>query len=352
MNVCLLALWSDSLTYTIAKALAFTGHRVMVWIADAQRDRSSKWSLSARIASIPGVTLVNQQDTHPLPEFPRLVVQGHPLLLQFRPTLDLLASKAQSITAISAGDRNRPPPQALRLQWSEWSWYGRWWFKVTRVAYKDGYYPTDLWGLFKSRSVVGFDPHSNFLSDPVLFEALHACDWEVDTCRPYLVNFLGSRDPECRGRILDSIESRFIAADGKEHEPRVGKRMRWLTYSDTQPAALSGLEFLRVLTDSDFTLAPRGYSLITHRPVEALLRGSIPVLDAQELGLYDLNLRDGVNCIAVIAGDWAGALDRILAMGEQEIRAMRRNIADLLLDRVKYPALAREISRRLAVQEG
>jgi hypothetical protein len=125
--------------------------------------------------------------------------------------------------------------------------------------------------------------------------------------------------------------------------------MVWRAYSDAQPAALSPDEFLKVLTESDFTLSPPGYSLVTHRPVEALLRGSIPVLNAGELDLYDLGLADGVNCIAVPPGGWPAAMERITGMSDTDIFAMRRNVQAMLANRVAYPALSRDMSQRLGL---
>jgi hypothetical protein len=83
--------------------------------------------------------------------------------------------------------------------------------------------------------------------------------------------------------------------------------------------------------------------------VEALLRGSIPVLNAGELDLYDLGLADGVNCIAVPPGGWPDAMKRIIAMDESEIRRMRGQIQAMLPEKVSYDALARDISSRLGV---
>jgi hypothetical protein len=123
--------------------------------------------------------------------------------------------------------------------------------------------------------------------------------------------------------------------------------MVWHVYSDAEPAALGQQEFLDVLSRSAFTLAPLGYSHVTHRPIEALLRGSIPVLSADELDLYDLGLADGVNCVAVARGGWPRAMRRIVAMTDTEIAGMRRNIQAMLADKVAYPALARDMVRRL-----
>jgi hypothetical protein len=348
MNISLLALWSDSLTYTVARALAFSGHRVQIWIADVERDRQSDWSLSRRIAAIPGVSVIADHAADPPEGIDQLIVQGHPLLLGYRHVLDQLAARAHRITAISYGDRSKGHRQAIKIQWKELRWYGRWFGKVKRVVYKDGYYPADLFSLFKSRRVVGFDAHSKFLQDEALFQAIHAPDWECESLRSIRANFLGSRDPDIRSRILHSAEPFFTAPPPSGTVP---KQMLWHAYTDAQPAALGPQEFLDALTESDFTLAPPGYSLVTHRPIEALLRGSIPVLNADELDLYDLGLVDGVNCIAVPQGGWAAAMERITGMDESEVVAMRRNVKAMLADRVAYPALSRDMSRRLGLDD-
>jgi hypothetical protein len=142
---------------------------------------------------------------------------------------------------------------------------------------------------------------------------------------------------------------RYFAPRSPSTSAGASGAMLWHAYSDAQPAALSPEDFLRALTDSDFTLAPPGYSLVTHRPVEALLRGSIPVLNRDELDLYDLGLADGVNCIAVPPGGWPDAMERIIGMDASAIVGMRRNIQAMVPDRVAYPALARDMAHRLGL---
>jgi hypothetical protein len=349
MNVCLLALWGDSLSFTLANALAFNGHRVQVRVADPERHARAVWGTPQRIAAIPGISVVCDRDAVLPASLDHLVVQGHPLLLGHRALVRALADRAGSITLISSGDRSRTMGKALRLQGQELGLFGRRMAKVRRIAYKDGHFPFDLFAMLGSRRVVGFDPHAKFLQDRTLFDAMHARDWEVDQARPIRVNFLGSRDPLARGRILDSVEP-FFSRPASPASP--GQRMLWHAYTDANPAALSQQEFLRVLTDSDFTLSPPGYSLVTHRPVEALLRGSIPILHRSELDLYDMNLKDGVNCVAVEEGQWAQAMARVLAMSPVSIVAMRHAVRGDLLDRVSYPTLSREICVRLGVGDG
>src|SRR5262249_11331145 len=148
--------------------------------------------------------------------------------------------------------------------------------KVDRVLYKDGFYPFDLLGLFKTRQTIGFDVHSQFLHDHRMFQTIHALDWSPETKRPILASFLGSRDPAVRESILAGVRHLFRSDLAPTREG--AKRMYWHEYSDAAPNGVAPEEFVKVLTQSDFTLCPRGYSLVTHRPIEALLRGSIPVL--------------------------------------------------------------------------
>lgn len=345
MTVYLLALYSESLTYTIARALVASGHAVVVCVADAERDRQSRWSLSGRIAGIAGASVRHSIESDLPSTIDWLIVQGHPQMLRHREALDPLAARALGITAISCGDRSRPFGNALRLQWRERQWYGRWYSKVRRIAYKDGPHTLDWFGLTRPRRMVGFDAHSMFLQDPTLFAAIHAQDWAAERRRPIRVNFVGSRDPDARGRILDAVEPVFER--GGVNPP--SKTLLWHAFSDAQPAALAPLEFVKVLSESDFTLAPRGYSLVTHRPVEALLRGSIPVLSRDELDLYDLGLVDGVNCIGVAPDGWPAAMERLLGMSEAVIARMRADIQAMLPTKVAYAALARAICDRLGV---
>jgi hypothetical protein len=349
MNVCLLALWGDSLAYTVACALAHSGNSVTVWIADADRDNQSKWSLSPRISKIPGVRLVVGEIGDDIVRIDRLIIQGHPLLLKERALLNRLAAISTELTAISAGDRSKAYRRALRLQLQERQWYGQWFRKISVVAYKDGFFSVDLLGLFRSRRVVGFDAHSKFLSDRTLYQTIHTDDWHTDTPRPIKVNFLGSRDPDMRGAILDAVGDFFAQSDAAFRDNRTEKRMFWHVYSDAQPAALGPERFIDVLSESDFTLAPPGYSLVTHRPIEALLRGSIPILNSDELDLYDLGLVDSKNCIAVTKGAWPAAMERILQMDDEQVIDMRRNIKSMIPQKVDYPALARNICRRLGL---
>ncbi len=193
---------------------------------------------------------------------------------------------------------------------------------------------------------MGFDVHSQFLHEEELFKAIHTNDWKADTTRSILVNFMGSQDPDIRRKVLDNIRPLFLK---KDRQDATNKSWFWHEYSDASPGGIGPLEFIDILQDSAFTLCPPGYSLITHRPYEALLNGSIPVLNSNELDLYDIGLADGINCIAVDGNRWPACLVKLAKVEEEKVRAMRRNIKAIFGELLNYEASARRMCRRLGV---
>ena len=106
-----------------------------------------------------------------------------------------------------------------------------------------------------------------------------------------------------------------------------------------------------VLTRSDFTLCPPGYSLVTHRPMEALLRGSIPVFNVNELDLYDIGLVDGVNCITVRDNRWDTAVGQLMDLNHDKLQKMRINIRDMLEKHLLYDVSSMQMRKRLGIAE-
>jgi hypothetical protein len=350
MNLWHLVFRTDSLTYTICRALRECGHEVSVWVVDPEFGTRPNDRIQNRLAATEGVRIVGR-DFSQLPKtIDRLVVQSFPRPAEAVRDVPALAARARSITLISAGDRSRRWRDAMKLQWLETRSFGTLARRIDRILYKDGFHRRDLHGLYRRRQVVGFDVHSQFLHGAGDFDAIHARDWEVRGERPFLANFLGSQDPAARKAVLDSIRHLFVEPAGEPKRPRPGKSMYWLEYSDALPAALPAADFVRMLSRSDFTLCPRGYSLVTHRPIEALLRGSIPVLDAAELDLYGIELADGYNCIAVPAGRWPQAIERLTGIPETAIVAMRENIRAMREVALDYRQLARAICARLGLE--
>jgi hypothetical protein len=349
LNIWIHVLRPDSLTYTIAKALSHRGHESTVCVLNPAFGGRPPGRIEQQVYRIPRVSVVARAETR-VPAIDRLVVQVFPRPADSLPGIRALSSRARRITLITAGDRSRAQREATAIQWLEARRLGIDLRKVDRLLYKDGWHPRDLLRFLGSRQVVGFDVHSQFLQDDALFHAIHARDWDAEARRPIAANFIGSRDPQARTRILDSARTPFREQAESLPAMRPGKTMLWQEYSDAAPAALAPEAFVRILSNSDFTLCPRGYSLVTHRPIEALLRGSIPVVAADELDLYGFPLNDGRNCIAVPGGAWPEAMQRIARIGERALVEMRRNIAAMFESDLDYDALSRRICSRLGVE--
>jgi hypothetical protein len=350
MNVWHLVFRTDSLTYTIAKALSFGGHDVFVWVVDPAQDPRAAEGIQKRLRDTPRVTIVARDETRLPSEIDRLIVQVFP-----RPTESIrhvhpLARRARRITLITAGDRSRSWQSAMRQQALEARRLALHGHKIDRILYKDGFHPRDLLGLFKDRSAVGFDVHSQFLHDEELCRAMHARDWNPQARRPILANFLGSRDPAVRARALGGVRPFFAAGSAVPPSAPTAKSLYWHEYSDADPIGIPPREFVNVLTQSDFTLCPRGYSLVTHRPMEALLRGSIPVLSVDEVDLYGLELEDGVNCVGVPAARWPETLQRIARIEEDRIVRMRTGVLAMYDEQLRYEAVAKGIRTRLGIE--
>lgn len=349
MSICVLAYRVDSLTYTIIKALTFGGYDVLLQVVAEEHVCDLDSNLLKKLGSIERVTVNISSVTETPEKFHYLIIQGHPNLLEHHSMLDTLSKRVDKLIIITTGDRKTPHLQTIRKQWHEILWYGRKLLQVDRVVYKDGFYPMDLFGLFLRRRVIGFDVHSKFLHDPDAYQQIHSIDWNTDEQRPLLANFLGCRDPQRRASIVDSVRQLFFNDDGKTPSVVSGKKMFWHEYSDAQPSALGLTEYLDILSQSDFTLCPPGYSLVTHRPLEAMLRGSIPVINSNELDLYDIGLEDGVNCIIADPGQWPSTIERLFQMGESEIVAMRQNIFSMIPDQLDYQTSSRQMRIRLGL---
>jgi len=340
----------DSLTCTIARALSNGGYGLCVWVVEPSYDYGLSAGILRNLRETPHVAIVGRDESRLPAVIDRLIIQANRRPLESTRDAALVARRARAITLISAGDRSQPWRTAVKLQSLEARRLGRHLAKVDRILYKDGFYRRDLLGLFKPRRNLGFDVHAQFLHDSELFRMIHAQDWDPAARRPILANFLGSRDPRARARILDAI--RPLLQPGEEgSSARPSKPAVWHEYTDASPVGLGPIEFVKTLTRSDFTLCPRGYSLVTHRPIEAMLRGSIPVLASSELDLYDIELVDGENCIAVGDGRWEESMRRIARIEEPELVRMRKNLRALFDEHLNYDAMAKRFRLRIGVPE-
>lgn len=88
-------------------------------------------------------------------------------------------------------------------------------------------------------------------------------------------------------------------------------------------------DYLSELESSWFCLCLPGATGTTHRVLESILRGAVPVLQEEQVPFHGLPLRDGVNAIFVKGRNWEGAIRRIARTSNIERLAMQRAVLDL-----------------------
>ncbi|MCL6435187.1 MAG: hypothetical protein K6T90_13425 [Leptolyngbyaceae cyanobacterium HOT.MB2.61] len=218
--------------------------------------------------------------------------------------------------------------------------------KAERVFLADGFYPTDLYSIWAKRYLMGIDVHSNFLDNPDLLLKMFAFEWKPEVTRKYRLNFIGNRKPQFRTELINTIKSYLISQNLWNSSEYL-----WIEYGD-EPGEKRGVppaEFIHYLTESDFTLCPPGYAKLTHRVIEALVRGSIPVLHTEELELYDSHLQDQINCLAVHHSNWVKAIDQLIHMPESKIVQIRSSILAMKEDILSNEAFSRKLGTKMGL---
>src|SRR5262249_34632399 len=104
--------------------------------------------------------------------------------------------------------------------------------------------------------------------------------------RRFRLGFLGNSQPPRRAVQLaqcrQAIHEAGVTVIGPKLESSDSKNQAvWIEYGGPGWTGLHGIDptaYLRVLTDMDFCISPPGWGWYTHRTVEAIVRGSVPIL--------------------------------------------------------------------------
>ena len=154
--------------------------------------------------------------------------------------------------------------------------------------------------------------------------------------RRFRIGFLGNREPPRRAEQLAQCRQAIGDAGIKMIGPELGPPDRenqavWIVYGGAEWAGLHGIDptaYLGILSDMDFCISPPGWGQWwTHRTIEAIVRGSVPII--ADPHLYNIGLRDGENCIVVNNDDWREATRRALAMPQSEVMRLRSSVLAL-----------------------
>jgi len=178
------------------------------------------------------------------------------------------------------------------------------------------------------------------------------------TERTYLFNFLGTYPgqyvpPEPRVLIIDRLESRFQISNGGAHQVNLGGKAVSIMWHADRPGSTRNRplnEYLDTLCNSYFTLCLPGAVLTTHRALEAIQCGSIPVLPAESISQYRLPLAHGRNCWRVTHNNWETALAALSALDQNQIFEMQTAVRSLARNEASIPSLEKKCLHHLGLE--
>jgi hypothetical protein len=334
------AIYSPGITNTaetLAWQLAFTGHRVTL-VTDSSFGREGELATArARMAALKDVALC---DVTAAPEPADWIV----LTLSRRRRI-----RSQPLDAWIACARRT----ALLLEGPYHGWRERarefllaqpycWWAAV--VIRQHGGTSRNVYPFIARHRQYAPYIHPHIFCTSSLFENWRqgpAAEAQAGTHR---FAFMGNREPAERAAVLDEIAGHFRTAHPEltwTGNPDSPADIFWLAHDRHSPVrGLAAGDYLALLRRATFCLCPAGWGgLWTHRTVESLGCGAIPILPGPED--YALDLRDGMNCIAVHRGRWADAIERAVRLSPAEVTLMRRAIAQLWRERLAPEVAAR-----------
>lgn len=169
--------------------------------------------------------------------------------------------------------------------------------------------------------------------------------------RDYLFNFLGSYDGP-RVFIIDQLEAYLHISTGGAHKINLGGKSVDIVWHADRPGSRRARplnEYLDTLCNSYFTLCLPGHTVLTHRVLEAIHCGSIPILSAEAMPRYLLPFRHGHNCWLVTNNNWKSALVALSALDRAQILEMQRAVKALAQNEASIPALDKRCLEHLGL---
>lgn len=159
--------------------------------------------------------------------------------------------------------------------------------------------------------------HPQLVANPRLRAPL-LCPFDPNAERKYKLCFLGNMTPEERGARLRQCDPVV---------KRLGEKAYWHVYDETGAPSIAPAAYLDILTNSEFTISPPGWCGYTHRTYEAIMRGSVPIIEDPEQ--YDVPFTDGTNCLIANPKDWGEAAGRAASLPKEHLVKLQRGLAAL-----------------------
>ena len=197
---------------------------------------------------------------------------------------------------------------------------------LKKIKYYAGWTPLDLLSFYScSRSIVSIGPNlpiydSDYRSGLTSF-------WDPYAIRTGKICFLGFLNDE-RKYLLDEICMNDptipapIIFNPISLKEAISNHGRFIV-----GGGLSFADYPLALTHQDFSLCLPGAYAWSHRPFEAALRGSIPILSKSELPYFGGLFEPRKNCLCVSnpnnPAHWASAIRQALRMPDNKVTQMR-----------------------------
>jgi hypothetical protein len=191
----------------------------------------------------------------------------------------------------------------------------------------------------------GYFAHPIFFREQTLYQEMFEGDCASRKPRPVRLVFSGNPEPASRRQLINDV-FRIVQAfpeiailrhyeELAQRQEKNGERLAlWMVRGDSNDPkwylrqdVVPPTKWPGILRQCDFVFCPPGYEKKTHRVIECLLQGVIPILDCPEE--YDIGLADGKSCIQVSAGRWKDAVERALGMKSDEVTRMRAAVMEI-----------------------
>lgn len=342
---------SNRNSYLIARTLSQTGCQVFVRVEksfdDLMGDPDSPNIAERRycswLYSEPRIKVV-ENDASP-PQVDVLMFEITSLRPRFRQGLRAWQEQAARVIAWNSNEHESSFWENLRGELASVKHYWKFLPRAQRVILSAGRLKLRPTAMVCHTVRQGYFVHPNFLREQPLFREMFEGNCVPQSPRPIRLVFSGNPDPASRRQLIDGVFRSVQAFPGAvvlRHYEELAQRQKanggplalWMVRGDSNdpkwylrqdvvpPAKWPG-----VLRQCDFVFCPPGYEKKTHRVIEALLQGVIPILDCPEE--YEIGLIDGKNCLQVSTGRWKEAVERALGMKSEEVIRMRAAAMDI-----------------------
>jgi hypothetical protein len=216
--------------------------------------------------------------------------------------------------------------------------------------------------LFSRPHIQGAFVHPLYLFRPDYREAMFGTPWRPETRRAARVLFSGDAGSPRRRALVAEIGAWLDRRPGvrmhrsydacaeatKDAPDGSALDIFWLATLPGQTQMIPMLQWPAMLRACDFCFCPPGYEQKSHRVVECLLQGAIPVVHCPEE--YDLGLVDGENCIVVRRGDWRRGVEWALTASPDHVLRMRKAVGRLARDHLHERGMAQRWLRYMGLE--